>query len=370
MEKKILNEELFRMKYLFGHKRGVIISEQSNNNNFKYDSKLPIRKNVESAGGDWATVKKQFNSSGSASDNMNIVKAMKDGWLPSQPVPDKYIIKNASGTTPAAGTTAATETTAATGTAPKDYQTATSISIKGVYEQLAKGQEKMNNQIFQTFAYKIIVAPGPNTLSGTDGGGESVQANVGKIDGVASKLATDEFQKKYTEFASYTYVQTPQGGFGPNTNIESIIKPAAAPTTKEPATKTPTKNDPEVDAELQNENTIEQWCETNKVLVDEGCYPVQGMEFAEARKKSYNDAKKQNRIYKRGEEYWDENTKIYIAIYGSKSRTRRDLKKRIKLLQQGQDEEVPNNVNSNQIANTGSLPQGRDSKSGLLYDDI
>lgn len=355
MEKKILNEELFRMKYLFGHKRGVIISEQAEVRQGPKGDPYQYKKE-----GDKYFYAKKGNESWTEQTNQEGIDAIKTKIFDNAALAPK----TTQSTTPAAETK-----TAATGTAPKEYQTATSISIKGVYEQLAKGQEKMNNKIFQTFAYKIIVAPGTNTLSGTDGGGESVQANVGKIDGVASKLATDEFQKKYTQFTSYTYVPTPQEGFGPTTDIESIIKPAAAAATKEPETKAPTKNDPEVDAKLQNENTIEQWCETNEVLWDEGCYPVTGMEYNEARKKSYNDAKEENRRYIRGEEYWDENTKIYIAIYGSKSRNRRDLNKRKKLLQQGQDEEVPNNVNSNQIANTGSLPQGRDSKSAL-YDDI
>jgi hypothetical protein len=300
---EILNEELIRMKYLFEHQRGVVISEQSG---YKYNPKLPIRKNVELAGGDWLSVKNEFNSSGTAADNMNISNAMKDGWLPGQPVPEKYKIKS-------------------TYTPPTDWFTATSSSAQGVFDQLAEGKDKMNGKTFNTFGFF---------------------ENKGRVDGVASNLPMNELITKSKEFGavqnfdSYTYPQMPKGGFVAGyignfgfkmTDIPSDSQDSGD---KEIQNKTEQPVQSEQPEQSEIDIMINDWCEANELLADEECYPVRNLEYNQARRQSSVNATKAEHPYKR-DEFWDESTKTYIAIYGLRSRSIKQLKQRNKLKMSG-----------------------------------
>ena len=134
---KILSEELNKIQYILGYKRGVVISEQTqltkkqkeasdagwgpvtdeyakklpvgrdgkilpNKTKSKTNSapstnvKLTIRQliekdiNNEKLGITWAQVKERFGSDGQGPDNQKLYNAWKAGWRPGQEVPARY----------------------------------------------------------------------------------------------------------------------------------------------------------------------------------------------------------------------------------------------------------------------------------------
>jgi len=134
---KILSEELNKIQYILGYKRGVVISEQTqltkkqkeasdagwgpvtdeyakklpvgrdgkilpNKTKSKTNSapstnvKLTIRQliekdiNNEKLGITWAQVKERFGSDGQGPDNQKLYNAWKAGWRPGQEVPAQY----------------------------------------------------------------------------------------------------------------------------------------------------------------------------------------------------------------------------------------------------------------------------------------
>lgn len=115
--KQNLSEELNKMQYLLGYKRGQVISEQAlaeddtnvyrdadggtyqkggtnPGNTTSGDQNKPIKQVVIDAGFDWNKVKQEFGSTGSAADNTMLSRAWKQGgWRPGQPVPEPYRLK-------------------------------------------------------------------------------------------------------------------------------------------------------------------------------------------------------------------------------------------------------------------------------------
>lgn len=291
MIKNILNEELDRMQYLFGYKKGMVISEQteikqgSKGDPYQYKKegdKYYYAKKTEGTNANWIEQK-----------NQKAIDAIKT-----------KIFNNSSTTTPI------------------EKVTATGINVQSVYNQLATGKEKMNNQTFNTFAYLVKIVPGIDpSLPGT-----------GKVDGVASMLKVEDFKSKYPDYSSYRYVPTPEGGFKPGIDVESdavygkeTIKKDTQISAEDQMNQM--KKDNEEKENYENENMIQEWCDSNEILADEECYPVEGMDYNQARRQASIDAKKGNHPYKR-DEYWNEESMIYIAIYGFKSRNRKELKQR------------------------------------------
>lgn len=300
--KNILNEELGRMQYLFGYKKGIVISEQteikqgSKGDPYQYKKdgdKYYYAKKTEGTNANWIEQKNQKG-----------IDAIKTK------------IFNNSSTTPTKTTTTDTATT------PIEKVTATGINVQSVYDQLAKGQDKMNNQTFNTFAYLVKVIPGADKRA----------PSTGKVDGVASMLKLDDFKSKFPNYSSYRYVPTPEGGFKPGMDVESGAVYGKEPIIKDTQISAEdqmnrTKKDNEEKENLENENMIQEWCDSNEILVDEECYPVEGMDYNQARRQSSIDARADKHPYKR-DEYWNEENMIYIAIYGFKSRNRKELKQR------------------------------------------
>lgn len=180
--KNILSEELNRMKYLFGHQRGVVISEQ-----------VEIRQGSK---GDPYQYKKD-------GDKYYYAKKGNENWTEQKNQKGIDAIKTKIFDNPALAPKTSDNKTAT------DYFTATGVSVQGAFDQIAEGKEKMNNETFNTFAYFIKSAPRvENGLV------------VGKVDGVGSKLNPEEFKTKYKDFGTYTFVPTPDGGFKAGVNVE------------------------------------------------------------------------------------------------------------------------------------------------------
>jgi hypothetical protein len=106
---------------------------------------------------------------------------------------------------------------------------------------------------------------------------------------------------------------------------------ATAPTTS-PTTATAPTTSPSTAATTPANTTkptqTEQWCEKNTILDDEKCYSVVGMKYEDAERKVRNDAKKDGEHRFKRDEFWDDNSKTLIRIYGSKSRTSKEIEKR------------------------------------------
>lgn len=181
--KNILSEELNRMKYLFGHQRGVVISEQ-----------VEIRQGSK---GDPYQYKKD-------GDKYYYAKKGNENWTEQKNQKGIDAIKTKIFDNPAL---APKTTDNKTNT---DYVTATGINVQSTFDLLADEREKMNGETFNTFAYFVKMKPG----------GNPELPNVGKIDGVASKLQPDDFKTKYKQFETYTFVPTPQGGFKTGYKVE------------------------------------------------------------------------------------------------------------------------------------------------------
>ena len=196
--KNILKEELHRIQYLFGHKRGVVISEQEEiRQGAKGD---PFQYKREGApGGDYPETKYYYAKKGN--DPSWKEQTIDRGWK---------AIKTEIFDNPSLAPTGAATPSANKNITP-EIATATGINVQTTYDQLSTGKEKMNGNTFNTFGYFVKQIPGtdPNL------------PKTGKIDGVASTLNTEDFKAKYTDYLSYTYVPTPQGGFKPGIDVES-----------------------------------------------------------------------------------------------------------------------------------------------------
>jgi hypothetical protein len=192
--KNILNEELNRMKYLFEHQRGVVISEQVEIRQGSKGDPYQYKKD-----GDKYYYAKKGNENWTEQKNQKGIDAIKTKIFDNSALAPK---------------TTNNKTTA-------EYVTATGINVQTTFDLLAEESEKMNNQAFNTFAYFVKMKPG----------GNPELPNVGKIDGVASKLKPEEFKTKYKQFDTYTFVPTPEGGFKAGYKIEETTNT----TTTQPA---------------------------------------------------------------------------------------------------------------------------------------
>ena len=319
--KNILNEELERMQYLFQHKRGVVISEQ-----IADDPKKNIKQRVIDAGGNWEQVKKDFGSSGSLNDNMKIINAMNAGWRPGQPVPEKYLIKKQGSTTTSdTGTTTNTNTTdqakTTTTTSAPEIATATGINVQSAFDALALGDDKMKKQPFNTFAYFVRMVPGADPSL----------PNTGKVDGVASTLKPEDFKAKYTNYETYRFVPTPEGGFKPGMDLESGAVYGKETIKKD--TEVPTENKPEKTIQQIEYDSQSQWCKDNTVTADpylEKCFsgtvkagePLRTAEDAMAR-----IGREQGFQFKRDQNF-DQATGVIEQVRGPKALTATQRKER------------------------------------------
>jgi len=310
--KNILNEELNRMKYLFGHQRGVVISEQAAPGGLTgaYDES---KKEYTIAKGDtlskigkafgvaWKDIYEK-NKANLKSGNPNMIYAGEKLIIPGED----------------AGTTTTTTTT----TVP-EKATATGINVTTTFEQLATGAEKMNNQPFNTFAYFVKVAPGadPNL------------PNTGQVDGVASPLKTEDFKAKYKDYDTYRFVATPDGGFKPGMG-EELEKSAVYG--KETVNK-----DKEVEVENKPEKTIQQieydsqsqWCKDNTITTDpylEKCFSgtvKPGQPLRNAEDEMARIGRQQGFQYKRDQNF-DQATGVIEQVRGPKALSADDRKVR------------------------------------------
>jgi hypothetical protein len=311
--KNILNEELGRIQYLFEHKRGVVISEQKTD-----DPKKNIKQRIIDAGGNWEQVKKEFGSSGSLTDNMRIINAMNSGWRPGQPIPEKY--SNTKADSAGTNTTTGTTTNTNTGQIP-EIATATGINVQSAFDLLAEEPEKMNKQPFNTFAYFVKIVPGADPSL----------PKTGKVDGVASTLKPEDFKVKYTNYETYRFVPTPEGGFKPGTDVESGAVYGKETITK--VTEVPTENQPEKTIQQIEYDSQSQWCKDNTVTADpylEKCFsgtvkagqPIRTAEDAMAR-----IGREQGFQYKRDQNF-DQATGIIEQVRGPKALTATQRKER------------------------------------------
>lgn len=337
--KNILNEELNRIQYLFNHKRGVVISEQAE-----------IRQGPK---GDPYQYKKE--------DGRYFYAKKTDGkpaesaffWTEQKNQKGIDAIKTKIFDNPALAPTTTTTTT--TTTVP-DVATATGINVQTTFDQLATGKDKMNNQPFNTFAYFVKMAPGADPSL----------PNTGKVDGVASPLKLEDFKTKYPDYASYRYVPTPEGGFKAGIDVESGAVYGKETVNKDKEVSGQEQMDKAKEEQAQtdqvdNETMIQEWCDSNEILADEECYPVSGMDYNQARKQASVDATKAKHPYKR-DEFWDEATKTFIAIYGFRSRSKKELKKRNESKPAGQS---PSPEQPAQPEQPVTPPQGRDMKTPM-----
>ena len=291
--KNILNEELNRMQYLFGYKRGMVISEQAEvRQGTKGDPYQYKREGV--AGGSPPDAVYYYAKKTEGNNPKWIEQKNKSGW---EAIRDKIFANQNIKGTPVDSTT--------TTTAP-EVATATGINVQTTFDQLATGKEKMNNQPFNTFAYLVKMAPGADPSL----------PNTGKVDGVASTLKTEDFKTKYPNYSSYRYVPTPEGGFKPGMDVESGAvygketinkdKPADQTTgqeNKQGSEVTPAGQE-KTTSEIEFENQS-QWCKDNTIPTEpylEKCFTTTvkpGQTEQDAANKLERTARQQGYAYKR-----------------------------------------------------------------------
>jgi hypothetical protein len=282
----LLNEELGRMKYLFDYRKGIVISEQTTNSQIKQGPKGdPYQYKKE--GGNYFYAKKGTQNWVEQKNEQAIIsieeKIFGGKYTPKEEVPQNT-----------------------------EWFTGTMQTVQGVFDYLASDKLKMNGQGFKTFGYNIV-------------------SKGDRVDGVVTNLTKDELIAKATEskalqdFSSYTYPPAPEGGFkaGYVGNFEFTK-------VNEPEVTGATKTTSETTKESPNQEKIDQWCEENRLLADEQCYPIEGLEYKKARKQAWDTASNDGHPYRR-DEVWDENNKILYTIYGSKSRFKRELDQRKKM---------------------------------------
>lgn len=308
--RKLLHEELNQMKYLFGYKRGEVISEQTAQPEIKQGAKGdPYQYKRE--GGKYFYAKKGTEN-WTEQTNPNGIKAIED-----------RIFGGA----------------AKTG----GFVTGTMQTPQGVYDYLATDPSKMNNAPFKTFGF----------FDHKDGL---------RVDGVASNLTKDELiaQSKSTggqqDFSNYTFPDAPEGGFVPgyvgNFDRSTTTTPAPTPL-------------PQVDPESQKKDTMtDEWCNANELLADEDCFTASNPDKETARKMAYDEAQKGARRYGPRAEFWDEQNKIYYTIYGSRSLSARELRKRKEMSTAQPETETP----APQQNIPAETPQGRDMKTPPDFD--
>jgi hypothetical protein len=367
--KNILNEELNRIQYLFGYKKGMVISEQSEirqgskGDPYQYKKegdKYYYAKKAEGTNANWI---EQKNEDG--------IKAIKTKIFDNSALAPK---------TTTIKTTTTTTTDAST--SPIEKVTATGINVQSVYDQLAKGQDKMNNQTFNTFAYLVKVIPGAFTGA----------SSTGKVDGVASMLKLDNFKSKFPDYSSYRYVPTPEDGFKPGMDVESgavygnepVIKDTTAGTTGQE-----TKQGSEVipagqekpTSQLQYENQS-QWCKDNVVAdFGEKCFSMK-VEPGQTVEKAKDDlsrlARQEGYVYKRDENF-DQNEGTLEQVRGQKGlskeerNTRQQRKPKTNVGDSGQSEYEFNKDTQNMIEIDRKLegfgPNEKDFLKKLLKDN-
>jgi len=88
--KQTLTEELSKMNYLFGYKKGQVISEQATTIRGKVEADIA----KENLGLTWAQVKQSFGTTGQgqqgAIENQSLYRAWQGGWRPGKPVPEQF----------------------------------------------------------------------------------------------------------------------------------------------------------------------------------------------------------------------------------------------------------------------------------------
>jgi len=372
--KNILNEELNRMQYLFGYKKGMVISEQaevrqgSKGDPYQYKKegdKYYYAKKTEGTNANWIEQKNQKG-----------IDAIKT-----------KIFDN-----PALAPKTTTTTTTTTTNTPSEVATATGINVQSVYDQLATGKEKMNNQPFNTFAYFVKIVPGADPSL----------PNTGKVDGVASTLKVEDFKNKYTNYSSYRFVTTPDGGFKPGIDVESgavygketinkdkTVDQTAGGDTTGGTTGQENKQGSEVipagqekpTSQLEYENQS-QWCKDNVVAdFGEKCFSMNvkpGQTVEKAKDDLSRLARQQGYVYKRDENF-DQAEGTLEQVRGQRGlskeerNTRQQRKPKTNVGDSGQSEYEFNKDTQNMIEIDRKLegfgPNERDFLKKLLKDN-
>ena len=370
--KNILNEELNRMQYLFGYKKGMVISEQaetrqgSKGDPYQYKKegdKYYYAKKTEGANANWIEQKNQKG-----------IDAIKTKIFDNTALAPK------------------TTTTTTTTNTPSEVATATGINVQSVYDQLATGKDKMNNQPFNTFAYLVKIVPGADPSL----------PKTGKVDGVSSTLKVEDFKTKYPDYSPYRFAPTPEGGFKPGIDVESIavygketinkdktVDQTAGKDTTAGTTGQENKQGSEVipagqekpTSQLQYESQS-QWCKDNVVAdLGEKCFSTKvkpGQTVEEVKDDLSRLARQEGYIYNRDENF-DQAEGTLEQVRGKKGlskeerNTRQQRKPKTNVGDSGQSEYEFNKDTQNMIEIDRKLegfgPNERDFLKKLLKDN-
>jgi hypothetical protein len=377
--KNILNEELNRMQYLFGYKKGMVISEQAEvRQGTKGDPYQYKREGV--AGGNPPDAVYYYAKKTEGNNPKWIEQKNKGGW---EAIRDKIFANQNIKGTPVDSTT--------TTTVP-EIATSTGMKVQNVFDQLATDKNKMNNQTFNTFGYFVKMAPGA----------DPTLPNQGKVDGVASTLKTEDFKTKYPDYSSYRFVPTPEGGFKPDIDVESGAVYGNEPTINDKTadqtaggdttggtTGQENKQGSEVipagqekpTSQLEYENQS-QWCKDNVVPdFGEKCFSMNvkpGQTVEKAKDDLSRLARQQGYVYKRDENF-DQAEGTLEQVRGQRGlskeerNTRQQRKPKTNVGDSGQSEYEFNKDTQNMIEIDRKLegfgPNERDFLKKLLKDN-